>query len=347
MTPKEIILTALRGGRPDRVPAALVGGGTWSVHHYRTTFEAMAGDAALMTDMLTTVAGELGSDIVYAGSGYPNFPAAALGGKIIFRPVGTPDLEGPVAASEADLDGLDLSRIDRDPVLRTIGEAFRRTRRLIGDEFVVTVTAWAPFTLAARLIGEEVMMKSVFRRPAFVEKALALATAVLIRMYEPLVRERLLDVILLGDPTASGDLISRTQFERFSVPSLKIFTLWARSFGVHTIVHICGNTTDRIELFPLTGAACISLDQKTDIGRAKEVLAGGLCIAGNVDPVKVLLNGSEEETREACRSVMERAGNGGGFMLMPGCDIPPTVPFGNLKAFFRAAREFQGTQKEN
>jgi len=341
MTPKEAILKTLNGERTERVPVALVGGGMWSSHHYGVTFEELSGNASLMSDMLVKMSNTLRSDIVYAGSGYPNFPVAALGGRIKFREIGTPDLEGPLITSEEDLEQLDISRIDKDPVITAIRRAYDMTRLQIGAEYVVTMTSWAPFTLAARFMGEEVMMKAVFKKPAFVEKALELATQVLIRFYAPLLRDRGLDVILLGDPTASGDLISKIQFAKFVVPHLKKFTDWARDRGAYTIVHICGNTTDRLELFPLTGAGCISLDHKTDMAKAKEVLHGTMCFAGNVDPVKILLQGSPKDVGDACKRVIETAGTDGGFILMPGCDIPPTVPYENIRAFIQVARDWK------
>lgn len=342
MNPREIILKVLNGERPDRIPVALVGGGMWSVYHYGITFEEMAKDAAKMAGMLVAIADAVRSDIVYAGSGYAHFPVAALGGRIKYREIGAPDLEEPIVFSEKDLESLDMERIDSDPVIDTVRRAFRETRSRIGEEYVVTMTAWGPFTLAARFIGEEVMMKAVFKQPAYVHKLLDFATRLLIRFYEPLVRERTLEVILLGDPTASGDLISRKQFEQFVVPYLKRFTDWARSHEVHTIVHICGNTTDRLDVFPQTGASCISLDHKTDMKKAKETLHGKMCIAGNIDPVKVLLQGTVQEVEKACKKIIEEMGTDGGFVLMPGCDIPPTAPYENIRKFVRVAWEWQG-----
>lgn len=341
MSPKEAILKALNGERADRVPVSLIGGGMWSTHHAGVSFREMAEDVQKMTDLLLKMAEVLRSDIVYAGSGYPNFPVAALGGKIKYRDIGAPDLEAPLAATAEELEKLDLAQLDNDPVIQTIRHAFRLTRSQIGDKYAVTLTAWGPFTLAARFIGEETMMKAVFKQPAFVEKAIDFATRVLIRFYEPLLLDRSLEVILIGDPTASGDLISRQQFERFVVPHLKSFTDWARSHGAHTIVHICGNTTDRLDLYPRTGASCISLDHKTDMLKAKETLHGKMCFAGNIDPVKVLLQGSAQEVEAACRKVIESVGTQGGFILLPGCDIPPTVPYENLQAFMRTAQEWK------
>lgn len=341
MKPREIILKAFEGGKPERVPVTLFGGGMWSIHNFGTTFKDLSLDASKMSDMLVQMSGRLLCDIVYAGSGYNNFHAAALGGTIKFREIGAPDLEAPLVSSEDDLQRLDITAIDREDVIRTIKTALRYVKSRIGDEYVVTMTAWGPFTLGARLVGEEPMMKATFKKPAFVEKVVDFATDLLIHLYEPLVKDGTIEVITLADPTASGDLISRKQFERFAMPYLKRFSDWAKSNNVHTLVHICGNTTDRLDLFPLTGASCISLDHKTDIARAKEILHGKMCFAGNVDPVKVMLQGTVQEVEETSKRVIETAGGDGGFVLMPGCDIPPTVPYENIKKFIQVAREWR------
>lgn len=341
MRPKEIIIKAFEGGKPERVPVTLFGGGMWSIHNYGTTFKELSDDSDKMADMLIKMSEKLRCDIVYAGSGYNNFHAAALGGGIKFREIGAPDLEAPLISSEEDLQKLNISAIDDERVINTIKKALKITKSRIGDEYVVTMTAWGPFTLGARLVGEEPMMKATFKKPAFVEKVVDFATDLLIHLYEPLVEDGTLEVISLADPTASGDLISRKQFERFALPYLKRFTDWARSKNVHTLVHICGNTTDRLDLFPLTGASCISLDHKTDIGKAKETLHGKMCFAGNVDPVKVMLQGTVEDVEEHCKRIIKTAGTDGGFVLMPGCDIPPTVPYENIQRFIDVARQWR------
>ncbi len=341
MTPRETILRAFEGGKADRVPATLFGAGMWSIRHYGSSFQELSEDAVRMSDMLVTMSEKLLCDIVYAGSGYNNFHASALGGSIKFREIGAPDLEAPLVASEEDLQKLDMDRINSDKVVETTRKATKLANAKIGNNYAVTLTAWGPFTLAARFVGEEAMMKATFKRPAFVEKVVDFATHLLIRLYEPLVEDGTLEVISLADPTASGDLISKKQFEKFALPYLKKFTDWARSKGAHTLLHICGNTTDRLDLFPATGASCISLDHKTDIVKAREVLHGKMCFGGNVDPVKIMLNGSAQEVEAECRRLISTVGTDGGFVLMPGCDIPPTVPYENIQKLIQVAREWK------
>jgi uroporphyrinogen decarboxylase len=342
MKPKEVIFKAFGGNKADRLPVTLFGAGMWSIKGWGTSFEALARDADKMTAMLVDMSAKLQCDVVYAGSGYNNFHASALGGKIKFREMGAPDLENHFVNSEEDLAKLDPANLDKDETINTVKKALRQTKTKIGDTYAVTMTAWGPFTLGARLVGEESMMKATFKKPAFVEKVVSFATDVLIHLYEPLVTDKTLELISLADPTASGDLISRKQFEKFAVPYLKKFTDWAKSKGAHTLVHICGNTTDRLDLFPATGASCISLDHKTDMAKAKEILHGKMCFGGNVDPVKIMLNGSVQDVEQTCREVIRTAGTDGGFVLMPGCDIPPTIPYANIQKFIQVAHEWKG-----
>jgi uroporphyrinogen decarboxylase len=340
LTPRETILKAFDGGKPERVPVTLFGGGMWSIKDYGTTFEEIARDPAKMTDMCVTEAARIRSDVVYVGSGFNNFHAEALGRKfgvgIKYREIGAPDLTEHFVHAEEDIEKLDMDDLFKEPVIKNVMDATMMVKEKIGGQYLVTMTCWGPFTLAARFVGEEAFMKYTFKKPGFVEKMVDFCADLLIKLYEPLVNSGM-ECLSIADPTASGDLINPKQMERFAVPSLKKMSDWAKSKNVYTILHICGNTSDRLELFLKTGCSTIFFDQKVDIAKAKEVLGGKMSFGGNVAPVHVLLNKTAAEVEAACREVIEIAGKDGGFILVPGCDIPPTIPYENVKAFHDVA----------
>jgi uroporphyrinogen decarboxylase len=341
MTPRETILKAFQLGKPERVPVTLFGGGMWSIKDYGTTFEELAGNAEKMADMCCVEAEKIRSDVVYVGSGYNNFHAAALGTAfgvgMKYREIGAPDLTSHFVNSEEDIDKLNIADVHRHPVVQTVMEATRKVKQRIGNKYLVTMTCWGPFTLAARFVGEEAFMKHTFKKPALVEKMINFCADLLIHLYEPLVADGTLECLSIADPTASGDLINPKQMERFAVPPLKKMSDWAKSKNAHTILHICGNTSDRLELFLKMGCSTIFFDQKVDIAKAKEILGGKMCFGGNIAPVHVLLNKTPTEVEAACREVIEIAAKDGGFILVPGCDIPPTIPFENIKVFHDVA----------
>lgn len=340
MKPRDIIIKAFEGGKPERVPVTLFGAGMWSIKDFGSSFEDLSDKPEKMSDMLVKEADRLMCDVVYPGSGYNNFHIAAFGVGMKFREIGAPDLTDHIVHAVEDLEKFDLGVLDRHPVINVVKDAWRLTEKRIGSEYATTMTAWGPFTLAARFVGEEAMMKATFKKPDFVHKVTDFTTELLIHLYAPLVKEGM-KVISLADPTASGDLISKKQFGTFAVPYLKKFTDWAKGQGAHTLVHICGNTTDRLDLMPETGASCISLDHKTDIAKAKELLHGKMCFGGNVDPVAIMLQASADAVVAACKKTIEVAGTDGGFVLMPGCDIPPTVPYENIQALIQTARQWK------
>ncbi len=340
MTPREIVLKAFEGGRPERVPVTLFGGGMWSIKDYGTSFEELASNEDKNVDMCVAEAEKIRSDIIYVGSGFNNFHAIALGRKygtgVKFREIGAPDMTEHIVHSEEDLAKLDIQDLFKEDVVRKVMNATMKVREKIGGKYLVTMTCWGPFTLAARFVGEEAFMKYTFKKPAFVEKMVDFCADLLIALYEPLVNAGL-EAISIADPTASGDLINPKQMAKFAVPPLKKMSDWAKSKNAHTILHICGNTGDRLEQFIDTGCSTIFFDQKVDIARAKEVLAGKMSFGGNVAPVHVLLNKTAAEVEQACKEVIEIAGKDGGFILVPGCDIPPTIAYENLKAFHDVA----------
>jgi len=313
MTPKEVVLKAFACKKADRIPVTLFGAGMWSIKDYGTSFEALAHDPRMMAEMCVAEAARIRSDVIYVGSGYNNFHASALGKAfgvgIKYREMGAPDMTSHFINSEEDLAKLDIADVHRDPVVQTVLEATR-------------------------------LVKATFKKPAFVEKMVDFCADLLIHVYEPLVQGGM-ECLSIADPTASGDLINKKQMERFAVPGLKKLTGWAKDKGAHSILHICGNTSDRLDLFPATGASTIFFDQKVDMANAKEALAGKMSFGGNVAPVHVLLNQDVAGVEKACREVIETAGSTPGFILVPGCDIPPTIPYENLKKFHDVALEWK------
>ncbi|MGE5893264.1 MAG: uroporphyrinogen decarboxylase family protein [bacterium] len=341
LTPRETILKAFAMEKTERVPVTVFGGGMWAIKDYGTSFEELSNNVDKTVAMWAAEADKIRSDVVYVGSGFNNFHAAALGKDfgigIKYREIGAPDLTDHFVHSEEDIAKLRKEDVLKHPVIKNVMDATLRVKEKIGKKYLVTMTCWGPFTLAARFVGEESFMKSIFKKPAFVEKMVDFCADLLITLYGPLVNSGL-EVLSIADPTASGDLINPKQMAKFAVPPLKKMSDWAKSKGVHTILHICGNTSDRLDLFPQTGCSTIFFDQKVDIAKARETLLGKMSFGGNVAPVHVLLNKTAAEVETACREIIEIAGRDNrGFVLVPGCDIPPTIPFENLKTFHDVA----------
>ncbi len=339
MTAKQAIFDAFDLKPGAAVPTTVFGGGVWTIRHWQKQFGELVADPQAYADLIIKTNEEVKSPIVYVGSGYNNYLAAAVGGKIKERPLGAPDLESHLVKETADeIVNTDVTMIENDRVIQNIRETARLVAKAIGDQVIVTVTAWGPFTLAGQMYGVESMMKATLKKKPEVHKMMEFATRLVKQFYKPLVEEKVIPMVAISDPTGSGDLISDRVFREFSLPHLKPLLAWVKENGAYSWLHICGNTTDKLESIAETGASCFSLDYKVNLATAKERVGGKIALAGNVDPVSVLNQKSPDEVRAAAQACIQAAGAGGGFILTSGCDLPPTIPMDNLRAMLDAAQ---------
>jgi uroporphyrinogen decarboxylase len=261
-----------------------------------------------------------------------------VGGKIKFRSKGTPDvIEAPVK-KPSDVDSINIDRIKDDGRIQTLLETSRLLAQKTGGQNYVALTRWGPFTLAGLLYGAENLLRDIYKNPGGARHILDF-TADLYLAYARLYIAQGVDFVLLAEPTASGDMISRAHFEAFAVPVFKKVFSQLRATKVRTALHICGNIEDRLDLLNDIGADLVSVDYKVSLARCRSVFNGRTAFAGNMNPVAVLQRETPEGVIRACEESIAAAGEGPGYLLMPGCDIPPSTPAENIRAMTRTGRE--------
>jgi uroporphyrinogen decarboxylase len=108
--------------------------------------------------------------------------------------------------------------------------------------------------------------------------------------------------------------------------------------AVRPAIHICGNVTDRLDLLAETGAAFISVDYKVNLAAVRTAFSGKTAFAGNMNPVDIMQKASPSVVEEACKTCLATAGGSTGYIIMPGCDIPPTTPIENIKAMTKTGK---------
>ena len=127
-------------------------------------------------------------------------------------------------------------------------------------------------------------------------------------------------------------MISPTTFEQFVEPDLGDLINKTKAAGKYTMMHICGNTTPILPKIKAMAPHAFSLEAKVDLGVAKVVLGGQVCVAGNVSPTEAFLNGSPDEVIAVAGNCLEIWGDDPGYILTVGCDFPKEVPLDNIKA---------------
>ncbi len=331
MKPKEVVLTAINGQKPSRVPVAILSGGAWTFNNRGFTLEEVLDQPELMARIIVETNEQVKSDIVWPGSGYNNLSVRALGGKIKFRPRGVPDVVEPLLKGAGDVDRINPERLREDEGVSNLWQVTALVDRAIGEDTLVGFSGWGPFSLAAQLYGVERLMRDIYKDKPAVHAVLELATEISFRYYEAAIRAGA-RILSIGEPTASGDLISRQHFEEFVLPYLDIYMKRTKEAGGLNLLHICGNITNRLDLIPGCGADVLSVDYKVDLVRVREAVGSKIAFAGNVNPVAVLEVATPEEVVAVSRECIETVGLEGNFILMPGCDLSPGVPQENIKA---------------
>jgi uroporphyrinogen decarboxylase len=245
-------------------------------------------------------------------------------------------------AQVADLAVPDPKTGGRMPVML---EAIRLTREAVGDQVAIRSPGTGPFALASYFIGTQNWLVEVAMVEAGLEganedamhHALALAADALIH-FGIACWEAGADILHCGDSLASCDVISPKTFERFSYPYLKkVFAAWSAHGIDSKLLHICGDSTNVLNLYADTGADLIEIDHAVDLRVAKERIGDRVAIVGNVHTVTELLQGTPDAVRASAQRCIDQAGAGGGFLLGSGCIVPRYTPLENVKAMVEVA----------
>ncbi len=223
----------------------------------------------------------------------------------------------------------DLSSRGRMPV---VSKALKLLRDDVGNELALGSYVLGPFTLAGQVMDLNELLKTSFKEPGKVAEILnSLADAVIaIARAE---KDAGADFITVREMGASSDVISPRMFQSLVLPHLKKAVT---GIPAPRILHICGNTEPILEYMRQAGAEAISIEQRCDIAKARAKLGNEAIILGNIDPYKVLVNGTPDDVERAVKKALDDGVSG----IMPGCDIWPAVPRENMIALVRATREY-------
>ena len=77
-----------------------------------------------------------------------------------------------------------------------------------------------------------------------------------------------------------------------------------------------------------------------NLAEALSAAAPNLTILGNIAPSDLLMSGTPQEVYDESYRCVELGGLEGGYVLMPGCDIPAQCALENVLAMTRAAEDY-------
>ena len=129
------------------------------------------------------------------------------------------------------------------------------------------------------------------------------------------------------------------QFRRFYWPSLEALILGLVEQGMIPLLFAEGRYNTRLEAIRnLPAASTVWHFDQTDMGRAKATVGRVACIEGNM-PLSLLHSGTPGEVADRTRSLIDVAGEGGGFILDMGA-VADEGREENLRAMISTVKEY-------
>ncbi len=132
--------------------------------------------------------------------------------------------------------------------------------------------------------------------------------------------------------------LSRRHFMEFSMPYLqRIFKEFDHAIG---ILHCDSNTTHLLDVIADTGTRVFNFDANMDIALVKEKVGDKVCLLGNIAPIPLLLDATNEEVDDECKRIIEWGKPGGGFILSMGSGTARGTPAHNIDAIHSAGGQY-------
>lgn len=141
---------------------------------------------------------------------------------------------------------------------------------------------------------------------------------------------------LIGIGDAAASLVGPRIYNQLVLPFEKRLIAAVRAMGVPVRLHICGNTRRIVKGMGETGAEIIDLDFLTPLSEARAAMRPDQVLLGNVDPVRVLRDGTPASIEAAFAECHAQAG--AAYIVGAGCEIPRGTPLENVEAMARFAR---------
>jgi len=346
MTDDERAMAVFTGQPVDRVPVAAIGMGFnavnvgYSIYDYYYDMEKAYDCWQKTTEQYDNLGLPVG--------GYPAIGPWELGGEIIW-PVGEyhqcPSSEPVPWETEDDIWKL---TVPEPEVLKTLGYMprflqFGRIAMSKGMPFALGM--YGPWTTAGNIIGIDLLCKWAIKKPDLAHHVIRLATDFLVAVNKIFLDEfgPVGYIPTNSTASASNQLISPKQFQEFALPYIKEYHEKILAMGFPFIfIHICGEQNLNYPYYvdvPLGTPGAVSVSHEVDLETAIKYFPNSL-IMGNIEPA-VMQTGTAEEVYELARIALEKGMKApGGFVLAPGCELPPYTPPYNVWMLRKAVDDF-------
>lgn len=216
------------------------------------------------------------------------------------------------------------------PSIRVVLDAISTLRRHVGGKAMIIGKVMGPWTLAYHMAGTEnfllqVGLGEVDKVRRMMDQLLPVTIAHLKAQFEAGA-----DAVTLGDH-CTRNLVSPRHYEELLLP---LHQTIAEEVAGPIILHVCGDCSDRLELFSRSGFTAYHFEWVVGARKAVETIGDRMTLFGCVNNAQTLYQGTPDAVYQQARTAIEA----GVDVICPECAIPLSTPLDNLKAIVEAAK---------
>jgi MtaA/CmuA family methyltransferase len=333
MNGRERILTLLEGGKPDCLPCMPITM-QFAADLIGVKYRDYATNYRVLVEGQLRVAETFDFDYVNTMSD-PACEAADCGAAVNFSDDMPPSLDDTRAllSDKRKLFDIRIPEPNDSPRMSNRLNALRSFRARVGGQKLIEGWIEGPCAEAADLRGINTLMLDFIDDPEFVRDLFEFCLEMELR-FAKAQADAGADMIGIGDAAAS--LVGPRIYEELVWPYEKRMVEGVHALGVKARLHICGNTRKILNRMGRLGCDIVDLDFLAPVSEGREKMGPDQVILGNIDPVRVLRNGTPDEVASAIAECRREAG--GRYVVGAGCEVPRDTPHENLRALVAYAR---------
>ncbi|MBW1697505.1 MAG: MtaA/CmuA family methyltransferase [Deltaproteobacteria bacterium] len=217
------------------------------------------------------------------------------------------------------------------PSMKVVLDALSILRRHVGGKAAIVGKVMGPWTLSYHMAGTQNFLLQIgLNQRQRVNKMLCQLMPVTLTFARAQFQAGA-DIVVLADH-ATGDLVGAYHYREYLLPIHQKLT---SQIDGPLILHVCGDCSDRLDLFAQSGVDAYHFEWQVDAKMAVEKVDGRISLVGNINNPETLYQGTAEDVYRQARYAIEAGVN----LIGPECAIPLATPMENLKAIVSAVRE--------
>jgi uroporphyrinogen-III decarboxylase len=233
-----------------------------------------------------------------------------------------------------------LIKYINDPRLKTqnplkdgIIDTYNAIRKEIKDKYLIVPGLTGPFSQLVFMLGLTETLLLIYDQPDDLKQALEWRTLKAVEWADELINSGV-ESVWIGEGAASSSIISPETYTEFVLPYAAKVVDHLNSNGVTTIMHVCGDINQSVDIIARTGVNALDIDYMVDLKSARKAVERQICLRGNLNPVD-LLNMPYDELIIHCKKIISSGGSP--FVLSTGCLVARDTPKENIEAMVAAS----------